>query len=203
MKTADGVAWQAPAAGDPGTGIAALATFGDSITAAGKGGGIKWHELVSDWLGIPAFNPSVHGEAPADIAVRQGGLAPALTLTGNAIPATADPVTVTAISPSSGFIADAPGNAFRGAFVGRLCGVAGTLKHDQSTGVGRSPGRLPAPLRLTAQPGRRSASTTPRRTAATSRRSGVAATAARPCFPTPRAWSPTSTHRSDSWLCPS
>ncbi|AOD21319.1 hypothetical protein IM25_06525 [Rhodococcus sp. p52] len=134
MKTADGYAWTTPSTGG-GTAIAALSTFGDSITAAGQGGGIKWHELVSDWLGIPAYNPSVPGEAPADIATRQGGLAPALTVTGDSIPATTDPVTVTAISPSTGWITNAPGNADRGRFVGRLCGVPGTLLHDQSTGA--------------------------------------------------------------------
>lgn len=132
-RSGTAVVWATPSAASAG--IAALSTLGDSITAAGQGGGIKWHELVSDWLGIPAFNPSVPGEAPADIAVRQGGLAPQITLTGNSIPATTDPVTVTTIVPSTGFITDSPGNALRGAFVGRLCGVAGTLKHDQSTGA--------------------------------------------------------------------
>ncbi|MDM7491457.1 hypothetical protein QT969_24550 [Rhodococcus sp. CSLK01-03] len=118
-----------------GAAVAAISTFGDPITAAGQGGGIKWHELVSDWLGIPAYNPSIPDEAPADIATRQGGLAPAVTVTGDRIPATTDPVTVTAITPSNGWITNAPGNADRGKFVGRLCGVAGTLAHDQSTGA--------------------------------------------------------------------
>lgn len=116
--------------------IAELATIGDSITAGGQGGGIYWAQLVSDYLGLSVWNPSVPGESPADIATRQGGLSPALTLTGDLIPATVTPVVVTTISPSAGWRTGA-GAGFEkiGNFTGRLCGIPGTLIHSQIDGV--------------------------------------------------------------------
>lgn len=111
-----------------------LATFGDSLTASGQGGGIRWPQLVSDYLGLSLYNPSVAGEAPSDIATRQGGLAPRVTAAGSAIPAAVTPVEVTSISPSLGW-RSGTGIAAIGTFKGRLCGVSGTLKHDQGTGA--------------------------------------------------------------------
>lgn len=123
------------AATPSGSPIAELATIGDSITAGGQGGGIYWSQLVSDYLGLSVWNPSVPGESPADIATRQGGLAPELTLTDDIIPADTTPAIITAITPSAGWRTGA-GAGFEkiGTFTGRLCGIPGTLVHSQING---------------------------------------------------------------------
>ena len=73
------------------------------------------------------WNPSVSGEQPANIAVRQGGLAPLFTVTGNSIPATTTPFTVALVDPTTGFNGGSVGSPRIGVFTGHFCGVDVTL----------------------------------------------------------------------------
>lgn len=100
---------------------ARLTLFGDSLTAASTG-----VSAVGSVLGITTLNRGVGGQGAADIAMRQGGLTPALTVTGNSIPASGA-VTVTAISPSTGYRL---ATAF--SFLGKLAGVPGTLARSSA-----------------------------------------------------------------------
>lgn len=86
--------------------------FGDSMTALTQGGYAPYGSLVSDYLGLSQFNPSVNGERTSDISVRQGGFAPLFTVPGGVIPITTDEFPVTlAETYTSGF---APGATTKG-----------------------------------------------------------------------------------------
>ncbi|MDR7230643.1 hypothetical protein J2X45_001734 [Caulobacter sp. BE264] len=98
-----------------------LTLFGDSLTNAGLG-----VSNVGSVLGITAVNRGISGQGIADIAIRQGGLRPAITVSGNTIPASGV-VAVTAISPATGYRV---GSGY--SFVGTLAGVAGTLARDNA-----------------------------------------------------------------------
>lgn len=112
-----------------------LATLGDSLTQALQDDGIPWSRLLSEWLGLATYNPAISGEASNDIAFRQGGLAPIVTVSGNTIPADGSPVTITSISPNDqGWRGTGVGaSADLGRFPGvTLCGVVGTVIHEQN-----------------------------------------------------------------------
>jgi len=100
-----------------------LTLFGDSLTNSSLG-----VSAVGSELGITTVNRGISGQGIADIAIRQGGLRPAITVTGNQIPASG-PVTVTAILPATGYRVDAGYS-----FVGELAGIAGTLARDDAGG---------------------------------------------------------------------
>jgi hypothetical protein len=113
----------APSASDPNA-LAQVAAWGDSLTAST---GTNWPgTTLATRLGIPVSNMGVSGMGTMDIALRQGGLKPLITVSGNSIPASG-PVTVTAISPSTGWRVNGTGSFTR---TGTLAGVVGTLSHD-------------------------------------------------------------------------
>jgi hypothetical protein len=82
------------------------------------------------------YNGGVGGHATAQIATRQGGLQPKLTLAGNKIPAglvyPTGRVAVTAISPADGWH-ELPAVNIALDILGTLAGVAGFLQQDIST----------------------------------------------------------------------
>lgn len=97
---------------------------GDSLTAAGT-----WLSRVASLLSVTTANLGVAGQTTTEIAIRQGGTAPLLTVTGNQIPASG-PVEVTAISPTSKY-RDAGGETtVPFTFDGTLAGVPGTLTQN-------------------------------------------------------------------------
>lgn len=93
-----------------------LTLFGDSLTNSPLG-----VSAVGPVLGVSTVNRGSSGQGVADIAIRQGGLQPEITVAGGAIPASGG-VEVTAIAPSTGYRV---GAAY--SFAGELAGVAGTL----------------------------------------------------------------------------
>lgn len=74
-------------------GIADIAMWGDSLTA-GNGGGTPIPAQLATLLGVSVYNGGVSGQRSDSIAARQGGIPTWLTLSGNEIPATTDPVDV-------------------------------------------------------------------------------------------------------------
>lgn len=101
-----------------------LAFWGDSLTDSG--GPDYYPTRAAEVLGVPFYQGGVSGQASADIALRQGGLQPAITLAGNQIPFSG-PVAVSKIEPAAGYRVSADGNY---TFEGTLRGVPGTLTHD-------------------------------------------------------------------------
>lgn len=101
-----------------------IVCFGDSLTASA---GTNWPlAVLGSGLGTTAVNRGIAGQASSDIACRQGGLRPKLTVAGDTIPA-AGAVAVTAVAPSTGWRTS---EAF--SFLGVLAGVPGTLAHDNA-----------------------------------------------------------------------
>jgi hypothetical protein len=117
------------------TGANTVAAFGDSLTYALTKDGGRWAQASPTWLDTMAadlggwctFNGGVPSEGSAEIAVRQGGLRPRVTLSGNQITASGDEVPITAVSPSDGWSLDS--NAGVLPVHGTLAGVAGNLQH--------------------------------------------------------------------------
>lgn len=101
-----------------------IACYGDSLTAWP---GSNWPVNVLGAIsGATAVNRGVAGQTSTDVACRQGGIKPAVTVTANQIPASGS-VAVTAIDPADGW----RGSVAFG-FVGVLAGVPGTLGYDGS-----------------------------------------------------------------------
>lgn len=97
-----------------------ISGVGDSLTAGGV-----WLARVASLTGMTTFNMGVAGQTTTEISIRQGGLKPLLTVTGDTIPASG-PVDVTAISPTSTFrLGGATTIPFT--FEGTLAGIPGTL----------------------------------------------------------------------------
>lgn len=102
---------------------AALASFGDSMTE-GMGGGYgdyAFPAVTAAALGVPVYNGGISGQMSTEIAIRQGGIEPALTVAGGEIPASG-PAAVTVTDPTASF---RPG--WEWSWQGSLAGVPGTL----------------------------------------------------------------------------
>lgn len=106
-----------------------VALNGDSITA-----GISASRIQTS-LGVTVTNLGVAGQASSEIAIRQGGLQPLLTVTGNQIPASGA-VNVTAMTPTTSYRA-ASSTSVPFTWVGTLAGIPGTLTHysDQASNL--------------------------------------------------------------------
>jgi hypothetical protein len=112
--------------------------WGDSLTLSmiSTNGGVPrqadptWLDTLGDDLNVHTENFGVSAHGSAEIAVRQGGLKPLLTLDGNQIaPFSSSAIAVSAIIPADGWTRY--GNAQEIAEVhGTLAGVAGTLRHS-------------------------------------------------------------------------
>jgi lysophospholipase L1-like esterase len=107
------------------------ACWGDSLTWSQATGQANptWPQTLATDLGVSVYNGGRQGQASAEIATRQGGLRPLLTVTSDTIPASGT-VTVTAISPVDGW---RPSGTSVLAMEGTLAGIPGTLYHDAST----------------------------------------------------------------------
>jgi lysophospholipase L1-like esterase len=124
-----------PAAAHPVCPPSQVVAWGDSLTyGLTRAGGVwgqarpTWLETVGVSLGVPTKNFGVPSQGSAEIAVRQGGLQPRVTLSGGRIPAKSrTPVRIDAISPSDGWsqYADAGTMTMHGV----LADVPGTLQH--------------------------------------------------------------------------
>lgn len=127
--------------GDHCTSSNTVAAFGDSLTYALTKDGDSWIQARPTWLqtmatdlgGWCSFNGGVPSEGSAQIAVRQGGLRPRLTLEGNQIPAHANEVPVAAVSPSDGWSLDTKAGILT--LKGTLAGVAGKLQYTPTGGA--------------------------------------------------------------------
>jgi hypothetical protein len=114
----------------PVLGTAALAFFGDSLTDSGPND--VYPQRVATRTGLSVYQGGIAGQSSADVALRQGGLVPLLTVTADTIPASGA-VTVTAISPATGYRVNGTGTY---TFGGTLAGIPGTLTHALTGGYG-------------------------------------------------------------------
>jgi len=135
VETGSGPQWitAATGVGRPVFPTTSWAAWGDSLTYSQATGQASptWPEVVAADLGVPVYNGGRQGQATFEIAVRQGGLRPLLTVTGDSIPASGS-VGVTVVSPTDGW---RPSGTSVLAMEGTLAGVPGTLYHDASTHV--------------------------------------------------------------------
>lgn len=109
-----------------------IMTDGDSITQ-----GVGDEENLGGWPGRLATlsgktvqNIGLAARASSDLALRQGGLVPLITVTGGQIPASG-PVAVTEILPKTSWRYNSSGGGSFD-FAGTLGGVPGTLRHWQT-----------------------------------------------------------------------
>lgn len=114
-----------------------ITCWGDSLTYSFLSGGGQasptWPQTMANDLGATAYNGGQGSHGSAEIAVRQGGLRPLVTLTGNQIPSgSVTPIAVSAISPTDGWRVAASSGTFLDMH-GTLAGVAGKLRHDLTT----------------------------------------------------------------------
>ena len=115
--------------------------WGDSLTysltevgGAAAQADPTWLATVAKDLDVDTANFGVPSQGSAEIAVRQGGLKPRVTLSGNEIPAgSASAVPITSIDPADGWTqyVDAGTMEMRGT----LAGAAGTLQHTVTNGA--------------------------------------------------------------------
>ena len=91
-------------------------------------------DTIGQDLGLPTKNFGLPSLGSAEIAVRQGGLRPQMTLAGSQIPARSTaPIHVEAISPTDGWSQYAKAGPLK--MHGTLAGVPGTLQHMLAPGV--------------------------------------------------------------------
>jgi lysophospholipase L1-like esterase len=108
--------------------------WGDSLTWGATKIDGQWEQVNPTWLqtvgtdlDVPTENFGVPSQGSAEIAVRQGGLKPMVTLTGNQIPAfRSAAIPLTAINPTDGWSEVDEGETMK--MHGTLAGVAGTLQ---------------------------------------------------------------------------
>lgn len=106
---------------------------GDSITQGGHGGGTphNWPEYLGTLLGAPVTNRGRSGTTGVEIAMRQGGLTPILTVTGGMIPAGTAAVAVQRIYPTdaAGGYTGGPGHGAR-TYAGTFDGIPAELTEN-------------------------------------------------------------------------
>ncbi len=117
--------------------------WGDSLTysatrsASGKyvASVPTWLEVLGEDLHVNTKNFGNPSEGSAEIAVRQGGLKPAVTLSGDHIqPGTIAPSAITAVNPIDGWSLNPQPQTLK--MHGTLAGVAGTMQHTLGPGQG-------------------------------------------------------------------
>ncbi|MDR3662955.1 MAG: hypothetical protein P4L86_21645 [Mycobacterium sp.] len=91
-------------------------------------------DTIGNDLGVPTKNFGLPSLGSAEIAVRQGGLRPRVTLSGSRIPAkSTTPIRVDAISPTDGWSQYTNAGSLK--MHGVLAEVSGTLQHTLTPGV--------------------------------------------------------------------
>jgi hypothetical protein len=91
-----------------------------------------WLETIGEDLGVETKNFGVPSQGSAEIAVRQGGLKPAVTLSDDQIPpGKTNPSAVTAITPQDGWSQYSKAGTMK--MHGTLAGVSGTLQHAMTS----------------------------------------------------------------------
>ncbi|MDX1888194.1 hypothetical protein [Mycolicibacterium sp. 050158] len=118
-----------------------VVAWGDSLTYALTRADGTWAQADPTWLdvvgrdlGMKTENFGLPSQGSAEIAVRQGGLKPRLTLRGNEIPAGPPAaIDVTTVSPNDGW--SRYGDAGVMKMHGTLLDVQGTLVHTVRAGV--------------------------------------------------------------------
>jgi len=98
-----------------------LAAFGDSLTEPGQ-----WIAELVARQAVAVTNLGKSGQSSSEIAMRQGGLIPKVTVTGGTIPASG-PVAVTVDYPTGAFKTNVGGAMANPQYVGKIAGVEGTL----------------------------------------------------------------------------
>lgn len=92
-----------------------------------------WLETLSQDLGVKTKNFGEPSQGSAEIAVRQGGLKPRVTLVGNLIPSgTAEALAIATITPLDGWTQYRDAGTMK--MRGTLAGVSGTLEHSIKAG---------------------------------------------------------------------
>jgi hypothetical protein len=115
--------------------------WGDSLTySLTEIGGVwqqahpTWLDTVGEDLGVDTENFGVQSQGSAEIAVRQGGLKPLVTLSGDQIPSgSTAAIPITAISPTDGWTQYARAGTMK--MHGAMAGASGTLQHTMTSGV--------------------------------------------------------------------
>lgn len=100
---------------------------GDSLTdpTTSGGGGWWWNELAAI-QGVTVIGGGRYGQSSTEVAMRQGGIVPVVTIPSGSIPASG-PVAVTVSYPEGAFKENQAGAMPNPAYVGTLAGVPGTL----------------------------------------------------------------------------
>lgn len=99
-----------------------LAAFGDSLTATS----VWIDELIRLQPGITIYNGGRSGQSSSEIAMRQGGLVPKVTVSGGTIPSSGS-VAVTVDYPTGAFKSNVQGAMVNPEYVGTIAGVPGKL----------------------------------------------------------------------------
>lgn len=98
-----------------------LAAYGDSLTEPGQ-----WIAELVARQGVAVANLGKSGQSSSEVAMRQGGLVPKVTVTGGTIPASGA-VAVTVDYPTGAFKSNVAGAMVNPQYVGMIAGVPGTL----------------------------------------------------------------------------
>lgn len=121
--------------GKPTAATADIACWGDSLTYSALPDGQAsptWPQTVANELGVSAYNGGVAGQGSAEIATRQGGLQPLISLENNEIPAGPGvSMPVASIAPTTGWRRGGTGSL---RMHGSLADVTGTLRHSLGDG---------------------------------------------------------------------
>lgn len=102
--------------------------YGESTTA---GAGFETH--LAAYTGLAVTNRGVSGQGVSDELLRSGAIRPRVTLMGDSLPGTTDPVPVTTIDPDRGW-RQPPGSGSFG-FEVLLKGVRCSLQHNLTSGA--------------------------------------------------------------------
>lgn len=99
-----------------------LAAYGDSLTEPGQ-----WIAELVARQAVSVYNGGKSGQSSTEIAMRQGGLVPKVTVTGGVIPASG-PVAVTVDYPTGAFKKGVNGAMANPEYFGTIAGVHGRLE---------------------------------------------------------------------------
>lgn len=108
-----------------GSALLGVTCWGDSLTAGN--GGTPYPTVLAGLIPVTVTNRGFSGQTSSEIALRAGGRAVYVTLTGNEIPATVTAVAATVLSTDASW---QPSLAM--AYAVTLDGIAGTLAKDTS-----------------------------------------------------------------------
>lgn len=113
----------------PAHATADIACFGDSLTDDYYLGADAWPALLADILGVSVYNGGWYMQLSQEIAARQGGLPPLVTVAGNSIPASGSVAVTSIVNPP------VRSNITSRSVAGTLSGVQGAMQAASSGAV--------------------------------------------------------------------